>query len=65
MSQIHAEIKDWIVEEFRDVVYSRKGLKRGDFKESLEEAMVEYILKYTKSKSSRNLAKQLKKKIRR
>ena len=46
MSQINANIDDEILSKFRDVIYRRTGLKKGDFKKSLESAMVEYVLKY-------------------
>src|SRR3989344_9638337 len=49
MEHINATIDDKILHEFRDVIYKRKGLRKGDFQQSLEEAMLEYVLKYSKS----------------
>jgi hypothetical protein len=43
---INAKIDDNLVKEFRHVIYSRHGLKKGDFKNALEEAMLDYIRKY-------------------
>jgi len=43
---INAKIDDKLVKEFRHVIYSRHGLKKGDFKNALEEAMLDYIRKY-------------------
>jgi len=60
MTQVNAKIEDKILEEFRDVIYNRKGLKKGDFKDSLEEAMIDYILKHSKSESAREFAKRYK-----
>jgi len=61
MQHINATVDDKILQEFRDVIYRRKGLRRGDFQQSLEEAMLEYILKYSKSEKTKELAKQAKK----
>jgi hypothetical protein len=44
---INAKIDDKLVKEFRHVIYSRHGLKKGDFKNALEEAMLDYIRKYS------------------
>lgn len=46
MAIINAKIDDKLVKEFRHVIYSRHGLKKGDFKNALEEAMLDYIRKY-------------------
>ena len=46
MAIINAKIDDNLVKEFRHVIYSRHGLKKGDFKNALEEAMLDYIRKY-------------------
>jgi hypothetical protein len=43
---INAKIDDKLVKEFRHVIYNRHGLKKGDFKNALEEAMLDYIRKY-------------------
>jgi|GEM_PF-6963159 len=48
MVQINANLDDEIVMKFRHVVYTKDGLKKGDFKKALEEAMLDYIQKYSK-----------------
>lgn len=60
MTQINAKIDEQLLKEFRGIIYIRKGLRKGDFKESLEEAMGEYILKYSKSKSAKHFVKHYK-----
>ena len=61
MQHINATVDDTILQEFRDVIYRRKGLRRGDFQQSLEEAMLAYILKYSKSETTKKLAKRVQK----
>ena len=61
MQHINATVDDKILREFRDVIYRRKGLRKGDFQQSLEEAMLEYVLKYSKSEKTKDLAKRVKK----
>ena len=61
MEHINATIDDKILYEFRDVIYKRKGLRKGDFQQSREEAMLEYVLKYSKSEKTKDLAKRVKK----
>ena len=46
MAQITANLDDRLLKEFRDVIYHKSGLRKGDFKRSLEEAIKEYITKY-------------------
>ncbi|MGQ0376379.1 MAG: hypothetical protein ACT4OW_02605 [Nitrososphaerota archaeon] len=60
MTQINAKIDEEILKEFRDVIYTRMGLKKGDFKKSLEDAMLDYIVKYSKSSSAKEFAKRAK-----
>jgi hypothetical protein len=48
---INAKVDDKLVKEFRHVIYERHGLKKGDFKNALEEAMVDYIQKYSHAKA--------------
>jgi len=60
MTQINAKIDDAVLTEFRDVIYTRMGLKKGDFKKSLEDAMLDYILKYSKSSSAKDFARRTK-----
>ena len=57
MSLINANLDDRILKEFREVIYYRSGLKKGDFKKTLEDAIVDYILKYPKTCSSIDSAK--------
>lgn len=47
MAIINAKVDDNLVKEFRHVIYEKHGLKKGDFKNALEEAMVDYIQKYS------------------
>ena len=44
---ICSNIDESILNEFRDVVYQLSGLKQGDFKKSLEAAMIDYVVKYS------------------
>ena len=60
MPQINAKINDDVLKEFRDVIYNRMGLKKGDFKKSLEDAMLDYILKYSKNDEAKKFAKRTK-----
>lgn len=52
MAVINAKVDDKLVKEFRHVIYERHGLKKGDFKNALEEAMFDYIQKYSHAKSA-------------
>lgn len=60
MTQINAKIDETILTEFRDVIYTRMGLRKGDFKKSLEDAMLDYILKYSKNETAKDFAKRAK-----
>lgn len=60
MTQINAKIDDGLLEEFRDIIYKKSGLKKGDFKHALENAMVDYVLKYSDSTTAKQLAKRFK-----
>jgi hypothetical protein len=51
MTVINANVDDKVVMKFRHVIYERHGLKKGDFKNALEEAMLDYIQKYSESGS--------------
>ena len=51
MAQITANLDDRLLKEFRDVIYNKSGLRKGDFKRSLEEAIKEYITKYSNKNS--------------
>jgi len=44
---INAKIDDKLVRDFRHIIYERHGLRKGDFKNALEEAMLDYIHKYS------------------
>ena len=48
MTQITANLDDRLIKEFRGVIYNKSGLRKGDFKKSLEDAIKEYIVKYSK-----------------
>ncbi|MGI0081858.1 MAG: hypothetical protein ACREAG_00945 [Nitrosopumilaceae archaeon] len=58
MTQINASINDELLKEFRHVIYTRMGLKKGDFKAALEDAMFDYVQKYSNSDSAKELAKR-------
>ena len=60
MTQITANLDDGLIKEFRDVIYNRSGLRKGDFKNSLEEAMFNYIIRYSKSDGAKDFAKRAK-----
>jgi hypothetical protein len=51
MTIINAKVDDKLVKQFRHVIYERHGLKKGDFKNALEEAMLDYISKYSEAGS--------------
>ena len=48
MTQITANLDDRLLKEFRDVIYNKSGLRKGDFKKSLEDAIKEYIVRHQK-----------------
>ncbi len=52
MTIINAKVDDNLVKEFRHVIYEKYGLKKGDFKNALEEAMLDYIRKHAAEKGS-------------
>ncbi len=60
MTQITANLDDRLLKEFRDVIYNKSGLRKGDFKKSLEEAMLDYIIRYSKSDGAKDFAKRAK-----
>jgi len=60
MTQITANLDDRLIKEFRDVIYNKSGLRKGDFKKSLEEAMLDYIIRYSKSDGAKDFAKRAK-----
>lgn len=51
MAQVTTKVQDDILKAFRDVIYTRFGLKKGDVKHALEEAMIDYIEKYREKPS--------------
>ncbi|HKU48658.1 MAG TPA: hypothetical protein VJP79_01790 [Nitrososphaera sp.] len=59
MAIINAKIDDKLVKEFRHVIYSRHGLKKGDFKNALEEAMLDYIRKYSEQDMAASSSEQV------
>jgi len=59
LSQINAKIDNDLLKEFRHVIYEKYGLKKGDFKQALEAAMADYVIKYSKSDVAKQLAKSL------
>ena len=60
MTQITANLDDRLLKEFRDVIYNKSGLRKGDFKKSLVEAMLDYIIRYSKSDGAKDFAKRAK-----
>lgn len=46
MGQISANIDKEILEDFRRIIYFKYGLKKGDFKKAIQEAMKDYIEKH-------------------
>jgi len=69
MVAICSNVDEKILNEFRDAIYQNSRLRRGDFKKSLEIAMIEYAIKYSNSKSKKSALiekmylKTLKKKV--
>ncbi len=59
-TQINAKIDEEVLKEFRHVIYTKLGLKKGDFKKSLEDAMLDYVIKYSKSDDAKTFAKRAK-----
>lgn len=62
MTQINAKIDDEILDDFRGIIYKKMGLKKGDFKKALENAMLDYIEKYSDSESAIETAHSVKRK---
>ena len=60
MTQINVKIDDEIIREFREVIFKKSGLKRGDFKNTLEEAILDYVKKHNKSYNVKSYAKRVK-----
>jgi hypothetical protein len=60
---INAKVDDKLVKDFRHVIYERHGLKKGDFKNALEEAMLDYISKYAEEGSDLNKLAEIAKTI--
>ena len=58
--QISVNIDEEILARFRETIYHRAGLKKGDFKTAIEQAMLDYIQKHTKSKDSIDFVKHMK-----
>lgn len=54
MAIITANIDNNVVAKFRHVIYNKHGLKKGDVKQALEEAMLDYIQKYSERSSGVN-----------
>ena len=49
---INAKLDDNLVKEFRHIIYQKHGLKKGDFKNALEEAIIDYIRKHSAEKAA-------------
>jgi len=46
MSQVSANIDGKVLDEFRKIIFYKYGLKKGDFKRALEEAITDYTKKH-------------------
>ena len=60
MTLINANIDNELLKQFRDVIYRRRGLRKGDFKDSVEEVMLDFIIKYSNSDSAKEFAVRVK-----
>ncbi|MBM3896539.1 MAG: hypothetical protein FJ360_02185 [Thaumarchaeota archaeon] len=60
--QIAVDVDKEVLAKFRETIYHKTGLKKGDFKAAIEHAMLDYILKYSKSKDSIDFVKYMKEK---
>ena len=60
MAIINTKLDEDILTQFRDTIYHMSGLKRGDLKKSLEVAMIDYIIQYSKSKNAKEYAAKAK-----
>ena len=58
--QISVDIDKEILARFRETIYYKMGLKKGDFKTAVELAMLDYIQKHSKSKDSLDFVKRIK-----
>jgi len=58
--QISVNIDKETLARFRETIYYKMGLKKGDFKTAVELAMLDYIQKHSKSKDSLDFVKQIK-----
>lgn len=45
MSQINTRISAELLEKFRHIVFLRHGLRKGDMKKAIEEAIEDYVKK--------------------
>ena len=50
MVQVTTKIDDKILIAFRDAIYTKSGLRRGDLKFAIEESMKAYVEKYRPQK---------------
>ena len=58
--QISVDIDKEILARFRETIYYKMGLKKGDFKTAVELAMLDYIQKHSKSKDLLDFVKRTK-----
>ena len=47
MTTVFANLDDNLVKEFRSVIFRKHGLKKGDISRAVEEALKDYIVKYS------------------
>jgi hypothetical protein len=48
VTTVFANIDDKLVQEFRSVIFKKCGLKKGDISKAIEEALQDYVKKYSK-----------------
>ena len=48
MTTVFANLDDKLVQEFRSVIFKKCGLKKGDISKAIEEALQDYVKKYSK-----------------
>ena len=60
MGLINNNVDDDILKEFRNTTFKNLNLKRATFKKSLEIAMLDYIIHYSKSPESKEFANHFK-----
>ena len=60
IKQVNVSIDEDVLKEFRAVIYQNSRLRRGDFKNAVTVAMLDYIMKYSKLETTKEFAKRTK-----